>query len=49
MAVGIDALFIETHPNPETALSDGKNSLHLHDLEKLINQLVEINKITKPI
>jgi len=49
VAVGIDALFIETHPNPETALSDGKNSLPLHDLGKLINQLVEINKITKPI
>ena len=47
MAVGIDGVFIETHPNPESAISDGKNSLPLKYLEKLIQKLVEINKITK--
>ena len=47
VAVGIDGLFIETHPEPNKALSDGKNSLPLNDLEKLITKLVEINKISK--
>ena len=47
VAVGIDGLFIETHPEPNKALSDGKNSLPLDDLEKLITKLVEINKISK--
>jgi 2-dehydro-3-deoxyphosphooctonate aldolase (KDO 8-P synthase) len=30
-------LFIETHPNPATAKSDGANMLHLNELEKLTN------------
>ena len=47
VAVGIDGVFIETHPNPESAISDGKNSLPLKYLEKLIQKLIEINKITK--
>ena len=47
VAVGIDGIFIETHPNPEIAISDGKNSLPLKYLEKLIQKLIEINKITK--
>ena len=46
-AVGIDALFIETHPNPPEALSDGKNSLNLKDMENLLESIVKINDIVK--
>ena len=35
IAVGADGLFIETHPTPETALSDGANMLPLDQLEAL--------------
>lgn len=42
IAAGADGLFIETHPNPENALSDGKNMLHLDKLEKLLDKLVKI-------
>ena len=47
VAVGVDGIFIETHPNPKMAISDGKNSLHLDYLKELIQNLVEINKIAK--
>ncbi len=46
-AVGIDALFIETHPNPENAYSDGKNSLNIDKMEELINDVVKMNEISK--
>ncbi len=46
-AVGIDAIFIETHPNPPNAHSDGKNSLHLTKMEDLLNSIVSINEIVK--
>jgi 2-dehydro-3-deoxyphosphooctonate aldolase (KDO 8-P synthase) len=47
VAVGIDALFIETHPDPSKAISDGKNSLNIKDLKKLLDDIVSINKIIK--
>lgn len=37
-AVGVDGFFIETHPNPEEALSDGPNSIPLNEMERFINQ-----------
>ena len=46
-AVGIDGIFIETHPNPEKAVSDGNNSLNIKDLKDLLNSLVSINAIVK--
>jgi len=42
IAVGVDGLFIETHPNPEQALSDGANMLPLDLLETLLEKLVRI-------
>lgn len=42
IAVGIDGLFIETHPNPAEALSDGKNMLQLDKLETLLEKLLKI-------
>lgn len=42
IAVGFDGLFIETHPNPHEALSDGANMLPLSELEPLLVKLLKI-------
>jgi 2-dehydro-3-deoxyphosphooctonate aldolase (KDO 8-P synthase) len=44
IATGADGLFIETHPNPAVAKSDGANMLRLDLLEDLLNQLVKLRK-----
>lgn len=44
IAVGVDGIFIETHPNPAVALSDGANMLRLDKLEELLIKLVKIRK-----
>lgn len=44
IAVGADGLFIETHPDPAKAKSDGANMLHLDLLEQLLVKLVKIRK-----
>lgn len=44
IAVGVDGLFLETHPNPSKAKSDGANMLHLDHFEKLMTDLVKIRK-----
>jgi len=44
IATGANGLFIETHPNPAVAKSDGANMLHLSKLEELLVQLVRIRK-----
>lgn len=44
IATGANGLFIETHPNPSVALSDGANMLKLDLLEGLLEQLVKIRK-----
>jgi 2-dehydro-3-deoxyphosphooctonate aldolase (KDO 8-P synthase) len=45
LAVGVDGIFLETHPNPAEALCDGPTSLPLKDLEPLLKQLLEIWKV----
>ncbi len=47
VAVGIDGLFMEVHPNPDLALCDGPNSQPLRDLGPLLEQLVTIDRIVK--
>jgi len=47
VAVGISGLFIETHPNPEKALSDGPNMLPLTMMEDLLSQLIDIDNCIK--
>ncbi|MEI6418908.1 MAG: 3-deoxy-8-phosphooctulonate synthase [Sphingomonadales bacterium] len=42
MAVGIDGLFMETHPDPDSALSDGPNMVPLAELPGLMRQLIAI-------
>jgi 2-dehydro-3-deoxyphosphooctonate aldolase (KDO 8-P synthase) len=44
IAVGADGLFIETHPDPANAKSDGANMLHLDLLEQLLVKLIKIRK-----
>ena len=44
IAVGADGLFIETHPSPATAKSDGANMLSLDQMEPLIGRLVKIRQ-----
>jgi 2-dehydro-3-deoxyphosphooctonate aldolase (KDO 8-P synthase) len=44
IAAGADGLFIETHPEPSKAKSDGANMLQLDKLEELLEQLVKIRK-----
>ena len=41
-AVGIDGLFIETHPNPDESPSDGPNMVPLDELESLLQQVIAI-------
>ncbi len=42
VATGFDGLFIETHPEPQKALSDGANMLKLDNLESLLEKLIKI-------
>ena len=42
VAVGVNGLFLEVHPNPDKALSDGPNMVPLHRLEALLSQLLAI-------
>jgi 2-dehydro-3-deoxyphosphooctonate aldolase (KDO 8-P synthase) len=42
IAAGADGIFLETHPTPSKALSDGKNMLPLSEVENLLIQLVQI-------
>jgi len=44
IATGVDGIFLETHPNPSKAKSDGENMLELDKLEKLLIQLIKIRK-----
>ena len=47
VAVGIDALFLEVHPDPPNALSDAASQLKLSDLEELLKDLKELDLLTK--
>jgi len=46
-AAGVDAIFMEVHPNPKKALSDGPNMLALAQLEALLKDLKTIDSLTK--
>jgi len=47
VAVGISGLFMETHPNPDQALSDGPNSWPLDQMKELLETLKSLDEITK--
>jgi len=47
MAVGVSGLFMETHPDPDKALSDGPNAWPLGRIEPLLGTLKELDAVTK--
>jgi 2-dehydro-3-deoxyphosphooctonate aldolase (KDO 8-P synthase) len=47
VAAGVNGLFIETHPNPEKAWSDGPNMIPLREMKNLLEQLVKIHKAAR--
>ena len=49
IAVGADGIFMETHPDPAHALSDGANMLHLDLFESLLEKLVKLRSAVKEI
>ena len=46
-AIGIDSIFMEVHPNPDEALSDGPNMIKLDDLEEVLKPIQEIDQMIK--
>lgn len=49
VAVGVAAVFMETHENPEKALSDGPNSIYLRDMKRVISELMAFDKVRKTL
>ncbi len=47
VAAGIDALFMEVHPDPPNALCDGPNSQALSSLPEILGQIMALDKIVK--
>jgi 2-dehydro-3-deoxyphosphooctonate aldolase (KDO 8-P synthase) len=47
VAVGVAGLFMETHPDPAHAKSDGPNAVPLHRMKDLLSTLVELDRVTK--
>lgn len=48
MAVGIAGLFVEAHPDPESALCDGPSALRLDTLELFLRQILAVDRAVKP-
>lgn len=49
LAVGVDAIFAEVHPDPDHAFSDGPNQIHLSNIKELLIEAIKIDNITKNI
>ena len=49
VAVGVSGLFMETHPNPENALSDGPNAWPLDQLASLLTHLQQLDRVSKQL
>ena len=49
LAVGVDAIFAEVHPNPDYAFSDGPNQIYLSQIREILEQATEIDNIVKGI
>jgi 2-dehydro-3-deoxyphosphooctonate aldolase (KDO 8-P synthase) len=47
VAVGVAGLFMETHPDPSQAKSDGPNAVPLARMKELLETLVELDRVTK--
>ena len=49
IAVGVAAIFMETHPDPDNAPSDGPNMVPLSKMPEILKQLVEIDRLIKNV
>jgi len=49
LAIGVDAIFAEVHPDPDHAFSDGPNQLYLSGIREILQQAIAIDNITKNI
>lgn len=49
LSVGVDAIFAEVHPNPDTAPCDGPNMLYLNDLEEVLKIAIKLDDIAKDL
>ncbi|WP_418888807.1 3-deoxy-8-phosphooctulonate synthase [Paraclostridium bifermentans] len=49
LAIGVDAIFAEVHPDPNNAFSDGPNQLRLEDIEEILKYSIQIDDIVKDI
>lgn len=49
VALGVAAVFIETHEDPDNAPSDGPNMIHLHKMPDLVADLMEYDRLTKKL
>jgi 2-dehydro-3-deoxyphosphooctonate aldolase (KDO 8-P synthase) len=47
VAVGVAGLFMETHPDPDRALSDGPNAVPLKHMKQLLERLMALDAVTK--
>ncbi|MGZ8273363.1 MAG: 3-deoxy-8-phosphooctulonate synthase, partial [Burkholderiaceae bacterium] len=47
VAVGVAGLFMETHPNPAVAKSDGPNAVPLNRMKELLGTLAELDRVAK--
>ena len=47
LAVGVDGLFLEVHPNPDEAISDAANQVRLGDIQMVLEQAIAIDQITQ--
>ena len=48
VGAGVDGIFMEVHDNPPAALSDGANALPLSQLERLLERLLEMDRVVRP-
>ena len=49
LAVGVDGLFLEVHPDPDNAISDAANQVRLSDIETILKQAIAIDSLYKQL
>ncbi|MDR3333061.1 MAG: 3-deoxy-8-phosphooctulonate synthase [Synergistaceae bacterium] len=49
LAIGVDSLFLEVHPDPEHAMSDGPNMVPLGSVDFLLDQISELDRLTREV
>ena len=49
LAVGVDGIFMEVHPNPDHAISDAANQIRLADIQQLLEQAKAFDELAKRI